>query len=555
MTPSSHGADTPNTGRVSRSALLWAIGGLAVAGLFLWCLLAVPGTREAFPTGDGAVIELYTLQASRGWWEYGPYSRWGWHHPGPLVFYVLATFYTAAHAQSLAINAGAVAINLIAVTVVLWALARHASAALAVAVTAALAVYLWRLPPLLVSGWNPHLVLLPFAALIVSASIAAAGRLSLLPVTIVMASFVSQTHIGLLPCAAVVTACALVAGTITGRPERGRWFWLGVSALVGFILWLPPIVEQVTSADGNLSKILRFFLTPDPADPSAPFAQALRVWAAALVAPLGPNLHFPVGGQLAREASMPIVALASSMVALLIAAGWRTRGAAVDAWFCRICALASIAAIVAMTGVRQGFGDYMVSWISTIGMLNIAALAAALFSLIAERSSTNTSTSTAENMRVRWIVPVVTSLCLIAVTAHGAIALERLRAERGAARSGEFRERGESVYVALRAFLAKARVERPLIRVAGTWDNTAAIVLQLQKRRQPVAVSDDAIWLMGPRFSRDGTEDADMTLADRSERAAARAREGDCMLIERHGLSLHVLLPSLKTPPNSLTCE
>ncbi len=85
----------------------------------------------------------------------------------------------------------------------------------AVAVTASLAVYLWRLPPLLVSAWNPHLVLLPLAALIVSASIAAAGRLSLLPVTIVMASFVSQTHIGLLPCAAAVTACALVAGMIT----------------------------------------------------------------------------------------------------------------------------------------------------------------------------------------------------------------------------------------------------------------------------------------------------------------------------------------------------
>ena len=78
--------------------------------------------------------------------------------------------------------------------------------------TASLALYLWRVPPLLVSAWNPHLVLLPLAALIVSASITAAGRLSLLPVTIAMASFVSQTHIGLLPCAAVVTACALVAG-------------------------------------------------------------------------------------------------------------------------------------------------------------------------------------------------------------------------------------------------------------------------------------------------------------------------------------------------------
>ena len=134
MTPSSHGADAPSATRASCSGLFWVIGGLGAAGVFLWCLLVIPGTRDAFPTGDGAVIELYTLQASRGWWEYGPYSRWGWHHPGPLVFYALAPFYTASHAQSLAIIAGAVAINLIALTAILWALARHASAALAVAV-------------------------------------------------------------------------------------------------------------------------------------------------------------------------------------------------------------------------------------------------------------------------------------------------------------------------------------------------------------------------------------------------------------------------------------
>jgi hypothetical protein len=576
MTSSSHGADAPSAIRATPgfSALLWLIGGLGAAGVFLWCLLVIPGTREAFPTGDGAVIELYTLLASRGWWEYGPYSRWGWHHPGPVFFYLVAPFYTASHSHSLAINAGTVAINLIAATAILWAIARHASVTLAVSVTAFLAMYLWRMPLLLVSAWNPHTVLLPMAALIVAASIAASGRMSLLPLTIGMASFVSQTHIGLLLPAAAVTVCALVAGLIaantaaantatargTRGPRRGRWFWLGVSALIGFILWLPPIVEQVTNADGNLSKIVRFFTTPDPADPSAPFMQALRVWADALLAPLTPDLHFAVGGLLAREASTTRIALALFSVALLVAAGWRTRrGTTVDAWFCRICAVASLAAMLAMTGVRQGFGDYMVAWINVIGLMNGAALAAWLFTLlialIARRRTSGAQSTNAgvRDKRIAWIVPLVTSVCLIATTVHGTLDLERLRAERNTARNGD-RVRGESVYVALRAFLANARVRRPLIHVVGTWDNAAAIVLQLHKRHQPVAIDDSALWLIGPNFAKDGTEDAQLALADRSERHRVSAREGDCMLIERHGLSLHVLLPSLRTPIE-LTCE
>jgi hypothetical protein len=188
----------------------------------------------------------------------------------------------------------------------------------------------------------------------------------------------------------------------------------------------------------------------------------------------------------------------------------------------------------------------MVSWVTVIGVMSIGALAAALVTRIA---STRIPAA-----RMKWIVPVLTSACLIAASAHGLLDLERLRAERIAPRSDGFRAPIDSVYTTLRAFLAKAHVRRPLIRVFGTWDTATSLVLQLHKRRQPVAVSDDALWLVGPRFAKDGSEDADLALADHTERQNIRKRDGDCMLIERNGLSLHVLLPSLQAPV-SLTCE
>jgi hypothetical protein len=62
------------------------------------------------------------------------------------------------------------------------------------------------------------------------------------------------------------------------------------------------------------------------------------------------------------------------------------------------------------------------------------------------------------------------------------------------------------------------------------------------------------VWLVGAPLARDGTEDADLTVAARDSRPEVSRREGDCMLIERHGVSLHVLLSSLKEPV-ALTCE
>ena len=61
-------------------------------------------------SSDWAAIELRTRDV--GTWRtplVGPYSRYGWNHPGPLLFYVLAVPYRMLGAQGRGILAGAVA--------------------------------------------------------------------------------------------------------------------------------------------------------------------------------------------------------------------------------------------------------------------------------------------------------------------------------------------------------------------------------------------------------------------------------------------------------------
>src|SRR4051794_25828124 len=72
---------------------------LLAAGLLLApVLLLATGLfeREAPdrpPTGDYAVLELYTRLAMHGEQRLGPYSRFHFQHPGPAYFYAAVPLY------------------------------------------------------------------------------------------------------------------------------------------------------------------------------------------------------------------------------------------------------------------------------------------------------------------------------------------------------------------------------------------------------------------------------------------------------------------------------
>jgi hypothetical protein len=56
--------------------------------LLLGAALTGRGMETDLPaTGDYAALELYTRLAAQGRQLLGPYSRFGFHHPGPAYFY------------------------------------------------------------------------------------------------------------------------------------------------------------------------------------------------------------------------------------------------------------------------------------------------------------------------------------------------------------------------------------------------------------------------------------------------------------------------------------
>src|SRR5680860_1027242 len=63
------------------------------------------------PPSDWALLELRVRDVGLHEVFTGPYSRFGWFHPGPLVFYLLAVPYRLLGSSSAGLMVGALGIN------------------------------------------------------------------------------------------------------------------------------------------------------------------------------------------------------------------------------------------------------------------------------------------------------------------------------------------------------------------------------------------------------------------------------------------------------------
>ena len=228
----------------------WRLAVVCVGLAILTIAIAALG-RRAPPfreVSDGAVLEIYTLEALEGRLLVGPYSRFGWHHPGPLFFYFEAPWYCLSWRHTVGMQYGALIINVAAVAVIVWSLAQTAPAPLAAAVSMAIAFFVWRTGDMIVSVWNPHIIILPMLAfVVVAAAYAASGAAAFLFWMILIGSFLVQTHLAMAPVVALPGLLSIV-----GARDRTtvRRTWLLV-VFLPLVLWMPPAVEQMTRTPGT----------------------------------------------------------------------------------------------------------------------------------------------------------------------------------------------------------------------------------------------------------------------------------------------------------------
>lgn len=314
----------PNDARSARPVpVAWLLAALAAA-------IAVVNGRallspHLFEWGDLALGALQIDAARHGAELLGPYSRFGFHHPGPVSFYWLA--FSEPLFQWIPTPLGRHLVAQLLLNFLLLGLLYRESRRvlesslpallLVLAVTANVLVLAGGAPPLLWEVWGPSQVVLPLVLFVVAAGRLARGRWNAAFPCALGAVLAVHNHLGTLaviPPLTLAGAIHLVALARRGRlaaPDRTERRGLLLAGGFLVVTSAPILVEQFTADQGNLTKIA-LFLRETPRGDHGLFA------AFAAVAPSFTDFLIVLARPLAPVAASPWGQLA--VMALLAAA-------------------------------------------------------------------------------------------------------------------------------------------------------------------------------------------------------------------------------------------
>ena len=272
--------------------MLLALLPFAVAAVHL-----VLRAGDFFTSGDLALMEMQVRDITHHPVLVGLYSRDTWSHPGPMLFYLLAPFYWLTGGSPVGLYLGGLAINAGAVAGMAHIARRRGGTPLLLCTLLAVGLLVRTFGgDRFADPWVCYVTVLPFALLLFLTWSMMSGDRWALPASVVVGSFLAQTHVGFLPIAlplvlwgavwlawpnlrarlerrrvaAVVPATSdggadplddhpPEAETTTEPTGRSLRWYVALSLGLAFVLWLPPLLDLAFSTPSNAGDIVRWF--------------------------------------------------------------------------------------------------------------------------------------------------------------------------------------------------------------------------------------------------------------------------------------------------------
>ena len=491
-----------NNGRGPGRSTLWL--GLLLALLPLlpsWAYLASHEWAAMSVDDDAALIELTTRRAAHGEQLLGSYSRFGWNHPGPMQFTLMAPLYALTGSRNASVYAAALTWNTLWVLAAALVAYRLGGARLSLLTAGALTLLLAQIGPGLVShAWGPHAVVLPlFLFMLLGAGFALSGG-AWMPGLAFVGTFLVQTHLGTGPTVVALLGAALFLRNRTRTPDarisRREAAW---TACVLAIFWAPPVIEQVRDSPGNLRLVFDFFRARHEGHPFGEIADSVTRLLGALPLSFATILVPSTSDRKGIGAglfALALVALLPLAVAFARRRG-RTFAAALGVLSCVGVACAFLSALK----IEGPPLEYLFLFMASLGAAGWLALAV---SILGEGDLPS------DRRRAGLVVAAAVLVSLLATDANvrGLVSAQPIPLGTNSA----VKTFSESLQQALRT----AGVKRPLIAMEGNapWILAAGVVLELDRARLPFAIDEKWRPMFGRGYARDGREDAVVLFAD-----------------------------------------
>ena len=375
-------------------SVVCVIVAVIITGIVVWPI--IDAGRAALdlvwrPSGDWAILTLRVEDVGRHTPLVGPYSRFGWNHPGPLLYWLLAIPYHLFGDKPEALLTAAATLNaitVVAMSAIAW---RRGRLALVACTMTATAVLLHAMGPLIMRDpWNPFITLLPLALIALLAWSVVERDAWMWPPLLFVVSFELQSHIGYLPILAMIAAAIILLAwrrdsfrSLLPSDRRQRRLVVGISSAVLIGCWLPVFVDQVAGT-GNLGALTHYFLSAG--ERPAGLNTGLHIAADQLRFPAAPWLgRVELTGTDGALLGSGVIALLLPLIAMIgsIWIAFRTRAFAALR-FQVVVVASGIGGVIATSCVIGPVYDWVVRWWWVLALLWWLSIAWSLWSSLVQ---------------------------------------------------------------------------------------------------------------------------------------------------------------------------
>ncbi|HEX3839536.1 MAG TPA: hypothetical protein VHU85_01980 [Acidimicrobiales bacterium] len=488
--------------------------------------------------GDQAVLASRVGDAMRFHVELGPYSRFGWSHPGPALFYLQAPIYSLSNTNPRSLFVGSLLINGICIVAALAVVRRFAGEWSALWAAAVVGVTLLALGANAIETfWNPDLeaagVLL---VMVLTAGAIAGSGLSVLGLAVV-GSYVVQTDVGTVPIIGVMAVASVIGYFVQlvvrrrhrrrrrnrRRAERRtvRLFPLvaaaaGVAVLA--VAWIPPLAQQFRGHPGNLTALYDFFTNPTAT--AAKFGSTHSLSAAwAVVAnsttavPFGNVSNTAVMTTASAGRQWTVVVWAGLAVIGLVWAVWRRRWFAFGLGFTTLVGLA--VSVIAVERIVGPIGNYLGFWMQLVPVPAVVAIGVLTVEARQPRPAPADSPTDSPTVSpVWWRVGIGWALAVVLVLPMVGVAGQLGRGSALVDSTGNPEIAQLTGFTTAHLKLSSARDVLVVMGNADRWPEASGLVLQLSNDGYHPTVTPTWGFMFTPRYVAGSAPQAQVVLTD-----------------------------------------